>query len=56
MLEQSCSLLLNELRNHVAEDCTNSIESLICGANIVQPMIIKEDLLHNEDCDSLAEL
>ena len=56
MLEKSCSLLLNQLRDHVAENCPDCIESFVRGAYIIQTMIIKEDFLHNEDCDSLAQL
>jgi hypothetical protein len=56
MLEKSCSLLLHKLRDHVAQYRTNRIESLICCANIVQPMIIEKDLLDDEYSHGLAEL
>lgn len=56
MLQKPRGLLFHQLRNHVAENSSNSIKSFICGANIVETMIVKQDLLNNEDCDRLAEL
>jgi hypothetical protein len=56
VLQKAGSLLLNKLGDHVTENSSNSIEPFICGANIVQPMIIEEYLLHNEYGDRLAEL
>jgi hypothetical protein len=56
VLEESCGLLLNKLRNHVAQHCSNGVESLIGGTNIIQPMIIEKDLLDNEYSHRLAKL
>jgi len=56
VLQQSCGLLLNELRDHVAKNSANSVETLIRSAYIIQPMVIKKDLLYNEYSDCLAEL
>lgn len=56
MLEKSSCLLFNELGNHVAEDSADRIESLVRGADVIQPMVIKKDLLYDEDRDRLAEL
>ena len=56
VLKKSCRLLLHKLRNHVAEDSSDSIETLVCSANVVQPVVIKKDLLHDEDRNSLAKL
>jgi len=56
MLQQPCSLLLHKLSDHVAEDSTDSIESLVCGANVVQPVVIEQDLLDDENCHRLAKL
>ena len=56
MLEKSGGLLLHKLRNHVAQDRADRVEPLICCANIVQPMVVKKDLLHNEYSYGLAEL
>jgi len=56
VLEESCRLLLDKLRNHVAQYRSNRVESLVGSANIIQPMIIKKDLLHNEYSHRLAQL
>jgi hypothetical protein len=56
VLKKSCRLLLHKLRNHVAEDSSDSIETLVCSTNVVQPVVIKKDLLHDEDRNSLAKL
>lgn len=56
MLKKTCSLLLNELGHHVAEDGANSVESLVSGANVVQAIVVEQNLLHNEDGDRLAQL
>ena len=56
MLKKSCCLLLHQLRNHIAQDRSHSIESLICGADVVQSMIIEENLLDDEDGHCFAEL
>jgi hypothetical protein len=56
MLKEPCSLLLHELGDHVAEDSADSIEALVGGANVVQSVVIEQDLLDDENCDSLAEL
>ena len=56
VFQQPCRLLLNELRNHIAEYRANSVETLICSANVIQSMIIQEDLLDDKDGNGLAEL
>lgn len=56
MLQKPCGLLLHQLRNHVAKNSSNSVESFICGTNIVETMIVKQYLLNNKDCNRLAEL
>jgi hypothetical protein len=56
VFEKPCCLLLHELRDHVAEYSPNCVESLICCANVVQPMVIKKNLLDNENGHGLAEL
>lgn len=56
MLQQPRSLLFHELANHVAENGPNSIESLVGGTDVVQPVVVQQDLLNNEDGNSLAEL
>lgn len=56
MLQQPGSLLLDQLAHHVAEDGADGVESLIGGADVVQAIVVKKDLLHDEDGDGLAEL
>lgn len=55
VLEQSDRLLLDQLGDHIAEDSTHSIESLICRTNIRQADVIKKNLLHNENGNGLAK-
>jgi hypothetical protein len=38
------------------EAANDSIETLVCSTNVVQPVVIKKDLLHDEDRNSLAKL
>lgn len=56
MLQQPGSLLLDQLAYHVTEDGADGVEPLIGGADVVQAIVVKKDLLHNEDGDGLAEL
>jgi hypothetical protein len=56
VLEQSCGLLLNQLGYHVAQDSSNSVESFISGANIVQSVIIEENLLDDKNSHGFTEL
>lgn len=56
MLEQADGLLFNQLGNHVTQDGTDSVESLISGTDIPKANIIKQDLLHDKDGHRLAQL
>lgn len=56
MLEKADSLLFNELSDHIAQDGTHSIESLIGSADICKADIVKQDLLNYENGDRFAEL
>lgn len=56
MLQQPGSLLLDQLAYHVTEDGADGVESLVGGADVVQAIVVKKDLLHDEDGDGLAEL
>lgn len=56
MLQEPCGLLLNKLGNHVAKHGSDGVETLVCGTDVVQPMIIKENLLDNEYSNGFAEL
>lgn len=56
MLEKANGLLLDELVDHVAEHGTDSVEPLVGLADVGQPYVIEQDLLHNEDGHGLAQL
>lgn len=56
MLQKSGCLLFDQLSDHVAQNSSHSIESLICGTNIVESMVVKQDLLNNEDGHGFAQL
>jgi hypothetical protein len=43
------------LSNHVAEDRTNSIETLVCGTDVVKAVVVQKDLLNDEDGYGLAK-
>lgn len=55
MLEKTNGLGLDQLVDHVAEDGSHSVESLVCVANVRQPGLVQEDLLNDEDGDSLGQ-
>lgn len=56
MLKQPCSLLLHQLANHVAEDSADSVEALVRGTDVVQAIVIEQNLLNDEDGNSLGQL
>lgn len=56
MLKQPHSLLLDELRNHVAQDSAHGVKSLIGCADVRKTNVIKKDFLHDEDRYRLAQL
>ncbi len=56
VLKQSCGLLLNELSDHIAQHSSHSIEALIGGADIVEAIIVKQNLLDDEDGHSFTKL
>ena len=56
MLQQARRLLFNQLQNHIAEDSTNSIESLVSGTNIVEAVVVQEYFLNNEYGNRFAQL
>ena len=56
MLQQTDSLLLDELVDHVAQNGADGVKALIGLADVRQANVVKQDLLHNEDRDGLAEL
>lgn len=56
MFEKPSRLLLYQLSNHVAEDSADSVEALISGTDVVKTVVIKQDLLYDENSNRLAEL
>ena len=56
MLEQANSLLLHQLIDHVAEDGSDGVETLIGLADVGKTNIVEEYLLYDEDGNSLTEL
>lgn len=56
VLEKSNRLLLHELVDHVAENCANCVEALVCLTDVRKTDVIEQDLLDDEDGDCLAEL
>lgn len=56
MLEESDCLCLHQTDNHIAQYGADGIETFICGADITQASVIKQDLLDDEDGNCLGEL
>ena len=56
MLKESGRLLLDQLRNHVAEDSADGVEPLVCRADVVETVVVEQYLLHDEDGHRLAQL
>ena len=56
VLQEPRGLLLDQLSNHIAQNCTDGVEPLVGSANVVQAVVVQQDLLHDEDGDRLAEL
>lgn len=56
MLEKTDGLLLDKLIDHVAEHCAHCIEALVCLTDIGKADVVEQDLLHNEDSNSLTKL
>jgi hypothetical protein len=55
VFQQSGRLLLDQLRNHIAQHCAHSIEPLVSCTYIVQAMVIEQYLLDDKDGHGLAE-
>jgi hypothetical protein len=56
VLKEADGLLLDELVDHIAENSTDGIEALIGLADVREANVIQQNLLHDEDSDSLAQL
>ena len=55
MLKEANCLLLNQLSDHIAEDCANGVEPLIGCANVRQANVIEKDLLDDENRNGFAQ-
>ena len=55
VLQQPDRLLIHKLRNHVAQNGADGVESFVCVAYVSQPQIVQENLLHDEYRDRFAE-
>lgn len=55
MLQETDSLLLYELIDHVAKNSANCVEALVRLANVRKTNVVEQNLLDNEDSDRLAE-
>ena len=56
MLQQADCLGLNKLVDHVAQDGSDSVEPFVGMTDIGETSLIQEDLLYNEDGNSLRKL
>jgi hypothetical protein len=55
VFEEADGLGLDELVDHVAEDGADGKEALVGVTDVGEPGLVEEDLLHDEDRDSLGE-
>lgn len=55
MLEQACSLLLDELADHITEHSADGIEALVRSADVIKAIIVEEYLLDDEDGNRLGQ-
>lgn len=56
VFEQSHSLLLHQLCDHIAQYRSDGIEALVSSANIVQTNVVQQYFLDNKYGDGLAQL
>jgi len=56
VLEQSDSLSLYQLGDHVGQNGPDSVETLVRVTDISQTGLVEQDLLDNEDCHSFRKL
>ena len=56
MFQKSSGLRFHELSNHIAEDRTHSIETLIRSADVIETIVVKQNLLHDENSNRFAKL
>ena len=55
MLEKTNSLCVNQLINHIAENCSYGIESFVCVTDVRQASLIEKDLLDDEDSNGFRK-
>lgn len=55
VLEKAHCLLVDQLSDHVAEDCSDGVEALVGLTDVLQAHVVKQDLLDDEDSDRLAQ-
>ena len=55
MLEQTHSLGLDQLVDHVAKDSTNGVEPLVCVADVGQPSLVQKDFLDDENRNGFGQ-
>jgi len=56
MFQEPHRLLLDELVDHVRQHGADGVEALVGLADVLQPEVVEEDLLHDEDGDCFGEL
>jgi hypothetical protein len=56
MLQQPNRLLVDKLCNHITQYRAHSVEPLVSLADVLQAHVVEQDLLDDEDSNSLAEL
>jgi hypothetical protein len=56
VLKQTDRLRLHKLPDHVAEHHPNGVETLVRVADVPEPNVVQEDLLHDEDRHGFAQL
>lgn len=55
MLKQSYSLGLDKANNHIAQDRSDGVEALVGGTDVAETSVIKQDLLHDENCHRFGQ-
>lgn len=56
MLQETDGLSFDKANDHVTQDCSHSVESLIGSADVSQTSVIEQNLLDDEDGHGLGEL
>jgi hypothetical protein len=56
MFKKTRGLLLNKLSYHITENSANSIKPFVCGADVVETVVVKQYFLYDEDGHGFAKL